>query len=45
MHQLELHEVLLEVGHGIAQFCEPILEALERVARGRCATAALDAVA
>lgn len=30
MHKLELYEILLEVGHGIAQLCEAILQPFKR---------------
>lgn len=44
VHQLQLHEVLFEIGHGIAELSEPVLQALERIGRGCCATTALHTV-
>jgi|SRR5690242_11876420 len=44
VHQLQLHKVLLQVGHGVAQLGEPVLQALERI-RGRGIARALCAVA
>lgn len=44
VHELQLHKVLFQVGHGVAQLCEAVLQALERIGR-RCAAAALGAVA
>jgi hypothetical protein len=32
MHQLQLHEVLLQVCHCVAELCEAILQTFERVA-------------
>jgi hypothetical protein len=45
MHELQLDKIRLEVGHGVTELGEAILEALERVCRRRCATTALHAVA
>jgi len=44
VHQLQLHEVLFEIGHSVAELSETILEALECILRGCCATAALHTV-
>jgi hypothetical protein len=33
MHKLQLNKVLLEVGHGVAQLGEAILQALEGIGR------------
>lgn len=44
VHQLQLHKVLLQVGHGVAQLRKPILQTIERI--GSCSVAgALRAVA
>ena len=44
VHELQLHEVLLQVGHGVAQLGEPVLQPVERIGRGGVA-GALGAVA
>jgi hypothetical protein len=35
MHKLQLHKVLLEIGHGVTQFGKAILEAFEGISRRR----------
>lgn len=45
MHKLQLHEILLQVGHGVGQLCEPVLQAFEGIGAGRSVARTLRAFA